>query len=276
MTSTNEHPGYEINPLRYDPDEGTVTVSVLYAEGIDSDNAPSWTERDDAAVAAHLAATLGGAWTLRMPGWDAADHATRLEAFATWRRTVTKGDVAAIRARATAARDCGDAGAVGSAQGFADDVLTLLGECERHDAEITAFREALGRSRASIAEACDAAVAAERARHDAVERGLAMIEAVASDAAEHGRYPGDVPPTLAQIPDALTRRTAVSVQRLAMKLRATIIERDSAVSQRHPAELAARAEALREAAGDADGDDAPDLARRLRARADGLDQRGAR
>ena len=64
---------------------GTVTaiVSVLYAEGVDSDNAPSW--RGDDAVEAHLSDELGGEWMIAGE-WDAGDHPTRLEMVATWQR----------------------------------------------------------------------------------------------------------------------------------------------------------------------------------------------
>ena len=62
---------------------GTATVSVLYAEGVDSDNAPSW--RDDDAVEAHLSDELGGEWMVAGT-WDAGDHPTRLESVATWQR----------------------------------------------------------------------------------------------------------------------------------------------------------------------------------------------
>jgi hypothetical protein len=61
----------------------TATVSVIYADGIDSDTAPSW--RDDADVEAHLADELGGEWT-PAGEWDAGDHPTRLEMVATWQR----------------------------------------------------------------------------------------------------------------------------------------------------------------------------------------------
>ncbi len=64
-------------------DGSTATVSVLYAEGVDSDSAPSWD--DDDAVEAHLSAELGGEWMLAGE-WDAGDHPTRLEAVSTWRR----------------------------------------------------------------------------------------------------------------------------------------------------------------------------------------------
>ena len=76
---------YEIRTLS-DTTDTSVAVSVLYAEHLDSDTAPSWGDADDAAVAAYLAAELGGTWT--RPGeWDAGDHPTRLEAIATWERT---------------------------------------------------------------------------------------------------------------------------------------------------------------------------------------------
>jgi chitodextrinase len=64
-------------------DGSTATVSVLYAEGVDSDSAPSWD--DDDAVEAHLSAELGGEWMLAGE-WDAGDHPTRLGAVSTWRR----------------------------------------------------------------------------------------------------------------------------------------------------------------------------------------------
>ena len=67
-------------------DDSTATVSVLYADGVDSDNAPSW--RDDDAVEAHLSDELGGEWMIAGE-WDACDHATRLEMVSTWQRAVS-------------------------------------------------------------------------------------------------------------------------------------------------------------------------------------------
>lgn len=75
---------YEIRTLS-DRTDDSVAVSVLYAEHLDSDTTPAWRESDDAAVAAHLAATYGGTWR-RAGEWDAGDHPKRLEAVCQWRR----------------------------------------------------------------------------------------------------------------------------------------------------------------------------------------------
>lgn len=85
MTTTTTEPTYTIHSLGYDADEGRASVSVLYAAHVDSDNAPTWDEDDDAAVAAFLAAEHGGAWE-RAGEYSAGDHPTRLEGIATWRR----------------------------------------------------------------------------------------------------------------------------------------------------------------------------------------------
>ena len=53
------------------------------------------------------------------------------------------------------------------------DVAHIAAERERHAAELASHGDALGRSRESIAEACDAAVAEERARCAAVCRAVA-------------------------------------------------------------------------------------------------------
>jgi len=66
---------------------------------------------------------------------------------------VTPDDLAAIVARAEAARERGDAGAVGSAQTFADDdVHTLLAHGHAQAAEVARLTACLGRANASMEE----------------------------------------------------------------------------------------------------------------------------
>jgi len=91
-------------------------------------------------------------------------------------------DLAAIEARAKAARDCGDAGALGSASSFAADVYVLLAHIaatrERHAAEVAAARaEALREAAASEAS--------ELVARDAAMRGTLAAPSLATMRALH-------------------------------------------------------------------------------------------
>jgi hypothetical protein len=77
---------YDVAVLNNAAEEGEARVSVLYADGIDKDDAPPWSDRDVAAIAAALSERFGGVWESRPARWDAGDHPTRMESVGTFAR----------------------------------------------------------------------------------------------------------------------------------------------------------------------------------------------